>query len=52
MLMVQVVVTIWYFGESVKSTADLARAILMGSMPLVAVFTALSVLRSMRKDRD
>ena len=52
MLMAQVIVTIWYFRDSVQSLTDLSRAVLMGGVPLVAVWTAMGVLCSMRKTHD
>ena len=52
LLTAQSTVAIWFFQESIHSTANLARAVLMGCIPLVAIWAAMSMIRSMRIRRD
>lgn len=51
LLTAQAAVAIWFFQESIHSTADLARAVLMGCIPLVALWAGMSMIRSMRIQR-
>ena len=47
-LMGQAAVSVWFFRESIQGPADLARAVMLGCIPLAAIWSAFSLLRSMR----
>ncbi len=51
LLTAQAAAAIWFFRESIYGPADLARAVLMGCIPLVAIWAAMSMIRQMRVQR-
>jgi hypothetical protein len=52
LLTAQAAVAIWFFRESIHSPPDLARAVLMGCIPLIAIWAAMGMIRSMRTPCD
>lgn len=47
-LITQAVTSVWFFHESIQGPSDLARAVMLGCIPLAAIWSAISLLRSMR----
>ena len=44
----QAIMSVWFFRASIQGQSDLARAVMLGCIPLAAIWSAISLLRSMR----
>ncbi len=51
-LIAQAVMSVWFFRESIQGPTDLAGAVMLGCIPLAAIWSAISLLRSMRTVRN